>query len=399
MATSGTLETPARPATAPSIPTLSSLSASQIEAIGRIPPHASADAPAIDARRPVSIFTDPAHYDLERENLFRALPVPVTLSALLPEPGSIIANDNYGVPIVLTRDREGEVRAFLNACTHKGSKIVEDCEPRKARRMTCPYHAWSFALDGKLLGVPRGETIANFDKAERPLARLSCREAGGLVWVGLDRNRSYDFSHLEGALTADLDALDLGGGHVYGRRQFDLAANWKLVLEPFLEGYHVQRLHAQSVGPLFADVPTITDQLGLHIRQTSGKANFDPALITPDENIHKSVTFAYQVFPNGVIVTSPYYISVMILAPRAANRTVVDYAMITREAPDNAKAEELFAKSYEMILSVFGGEDFRAAELSQAGLESGALDDVVYCGLEDKIPLFYSQVEKIMQSV
>lgn len=380
------------------VPVLDSLSPSQISAIERIPPHANSDAPAIDERRPASIFLDPERFDKEWEKLFRAVPVPVTLSALIAEPGSLIAIESYGMPIIVTRAKDGEVRAFLNACTHKGSKLVEHCEPHSAARLTCPYHAWTYGLDGKLMGVPRIETITNFSKSDRPLAQLHCREAGGLIWVGLDRHRSYDFSSVEGLLAQDLEALNLPRGHVYGRKIFDLKANWKLVLEPFLEGYHVQRLHANSVGPMFADTPTIADRLGPHFRQTSGKVNFDPSRVTPDENIHKSVTFAYQLLPNCVIVTSPYYISVMILAPRGPDRTIVDYTMLTREAPDNPKAEELFAKSYEMILSVFGSEDFRAAELSQSGLGSGAIDDVVYVGLEDKIPAFYETIEAYLDA-
>lgn len=380
------------------VPVLDSLSASQIAAIQRIPPHADADAPAIDARRPASIFLDQARFDLEWEKLFRVVPVPVTISALIPEPGNVVAIDSYGVPIIIARAKDGEVRAFLNACTHKGSKLVEHCEPHSAARLTCPYHAWTYGLDGKLIGVPRAETITNFDKAERPLAQLPCREAGGLIWVGLDRNRDYDFSMVEGPLAEDFDALNLSSGHVYGRKMFEIDANWKLVLEPFLEGYHVQRLHAQSVGPLFADTPTIADRLGPHFRQTSGKVNFDPALLTADENVHKSVTFAYQLLPNCVVITSPYYISVMILAPRGPNKTMVDYMMITREAPDNPKAEELFAKSYDMVLGVFGNEDFRAAQLCQAGLSTGAIGDVVYVGLEDKIPAFYEMIESYLNA-
>ena len=118
------------------IPVLESLSSRQIDAIQRIQPHASADAPAIDARRPASIFLDQSQFDLEWEKLFRALPVPVTLSALIPEPGNLIAIESYGVPIIVTRARDGEVRAFLNASIHKGSKLVEQCEPHSAARLT-----------------------------------------------------------------------------------------------------------------------------------------------------------------------------------------------------------------------------------------------------------------------
>tara|TARA_R110001599_G_scaffold248735_7_gene448647 strand:+ start:3684 stop:4895 length:1212 start_codon:yes stop_codon:yes gene_type:complete len=379
------------------VQTINDLSQSQIAAIRKIPSHDKAAPKAIEATRPVSIFLDQAHYDLEQKNVFRRFGVPVTLSALLAKPGSVIAHEGYGVPLLVTRDKEGKVRAFLNACMHKGSKLVEDCEPHKTNKMSCPYHAWTYALDGRLVGVPREETMQNFDKSKRGLAELACREAGGIIWVMLDQDASPDFSNMDDELTADLEAFDIPRMHVYGRKTFNLNANWKLVQEPFLEGYHVQRLHARTVGPLFADVPNVTSVLGHNIRQISGKMDFTPeCLDIAGENIHKSVTHAYLVFPNTVIVTSPYYISVMFIMPSAPGKTVVDYVMLTRSGTDNEKAAEVYKRSYEMILNVFGNEDFRAAEISQAGLSTGALKDVVYCGLEETIPLYYSILERYL---
>ncbi|WP_229459246.1 SRPBCC family protein [Massilia cavernae] len=168
-----------------------------------------------------------------------------------------------------------------------------------------------------------------------------------------------------------------------------------MVIEPFLEGYHVQRLHASTIGSMFADVATIMSRIGPHIRQVSGKAQFEPAMLDlPGENIHKTVTHSYLVFPNTVIVTSPYYISVMIIGPRAANRSTVDYFMLTPGPADSDKALDLYTRSYDMVLNVFGNEDFRAASLSQKGLESGALAELVYGGLEASIPAFYETVEQ-----
>lgn len=377
--------------------TINDLSDSQIAAIRKIPPHNAAKPKAIDARRPASIFLSEERYALEQANVFRKFAVPVTVSALLGQPGSILAHDGYGVPLLLMRDKQGVVRAFLNACMHKGSKLVEDCEPRKAGKVTCPYHAWTFALDGRLVGVPREETIANFDKADRGLAELACREAGGLIWVMLDRNAEPDFSNIDDELIDDFKAFDIPDMHAYGRKTFELEANWKLIQEPFLEGYHVQRLHARSVGPMFADVPNVTSVLGHNIRQISGKVNFTPdCLDIEGENIHKSVTHAYLVFPNTVIVTSPYYISVMFIMPKSAGRSTVDYIMLTRGEADNEKAADVYQRSYEMILNVFGNEDFRAAEISQKGLASGALEDVIYCGLEETIPLYYEILERYL---
>ncbi|MBP7705459.1 MAG: aromatic ring-hydroxylating dioxygenase subunit alpha [Caulobacter sp.] len=387
----------ARPAAPRKTPTLDSLSPSQIAAIRSIPPHEQAHVPAIDSRRPVSMFVDPAHYERERSSLFRRIPVPVTLSSMLPEPKMFLAHEGYGVPLLLSRDAEGKVHAFLNACQHKGSKVVERCDAFKAGRVSCPYHAWTYASNGQLIGIPRQETFPTVDKADHGLTELPSLEAAGFIWVALDREAPADFSGVTDELIDDFAALGLPTAHIFDRATHHLDANWKLVIEPFLEGYHVQRLHSASIGDLFADVPNAVDRLGPHIRQISGKANFEPEMLDlPGENIHKTVTHAYLVFPNTIIVTSPYYINVMIIMPAGVGKSVVDYFMLTPGPADNPKAQELYTRSFELMQKVFGTEDFRAACISQVGLESGALKEVVYGGLEAQIPVFYETVDRYM---
>ncbi|MFV0278276.1 MAG: SRPBCC family protein, partial [Parahaliea sp.] len=152
-----------------------------------------------------------------------------------------------------------------------------------------------------------------------------------------------------------------------------------------------------SVGPLFADVPTVTERLGNNLRQTSGKIEFTPGdLDDSATNVHKTITHAYQIFPNGVIITSPWYISVMILMPNAPGKTTVDYFMLTLNPADKDKGRELYTKSYEMVLNVFGNEDFKAAAECYAGLASGALKDVVYSGLESTIPMYYEILDSYL---
>lgn len=381
----------------PIIQTYDMLSKGQREAMKRIARHDEATVPQIEVTRPVSIFLSQERFDAEQDAIFKKRAIPLTISALLPEPGMAMGHESTGLPLIVSRDRDGKVHVFLNACQHKGAKLLETCEPVKSGRMTCPYHAWTFGVDGKLIGVARAETFINLDKSKRNLAELPSREQGGIIWVMLDRNAEPDFSSLVPELGEDLDALELGTAHVYGRKSFDVKANWKLVLEPFLEGYHVQRLHASTVGPLYADVPNVVDKLGPTIRQISGKVNFTPEdLDIPGENIHKTVTTVYNLFPNGVIITSPWYISIMILHPRGPDRTIVDYHNLTRVAPDNPKAENLYKTSYDMVLDVFGNEDFRAAEISHAGLATGALESVVYSGLEASIPAYYGILESYL---
>jgi len=376
------------------IPTLETLAPSQIAAIRAIPPHDVSQIVTCGETRPATNFTTKEHFALEKAKVFQRFPLAVAPSAMLPEPNTVLAHNGYGVPLLLTRDKQGEVRAFLNVCRHKGSLLVESCETVKTGRVSCPYHAWTYELNGRLLGVPRQELFEGLDKSTHALVKLPCKEAGGIIWVKLDRNADDDFSHITEELVGDMTGLGLPTAFAYGRRTFPVAANWKLVLEPFLEGYHVQRLHAQSIGQLFADVPTVLSRLGMHMRQTSGKAAFTPDMLDlPGENIHKTVTHAYQLFPNTVVITSPYYISLMIIMPVSERESTVDYYMLTQDAPDNEKAEALYSKSYELVQKVFGTEDFRAAAISQIGLETGAVPELSYNGLEIAIPEYYRALE------
>lgn len=368
--------------------TLVSLSASLQSAIHSIPPHDQTHIPVIEATCPVSDFLSPDIYDLEQKRLFRKLPVPIAVSAEMPEPGSVMHKDSYGVAVLVSRDREGKVHAFLNACRHKGAQLVESPCAEKQARLTCPYHAWTFGLDGKLLGVPRHETFANFDKAQYNLTRLPCEEIGGLIWAILDKDAKHDFSLVNAELEADLNSIDLAGMHLYGRHRFDLDVNWKLAFEPFQEAYHVARLHASTVGPMFADVPSRIDMLGPHSRQVTGRSNYVPEMLGQEPNINKIITVAFQIFPATVIISSPYYYTVMIIAPNGVRKTTVEFYFLTAEEPKNDKGAELYARSLEIVLNVFGNEDFKAAALCQAGLETGAMDHVVYSGMESVIPAY-----------
>lgn len=378
--------------------TLSDLNPNQQTAIRRIPAEADAVVEPIEATRPNAIFTGQERYDAEQTRIFRRFPVPVTLSALLPEPGMVVAHEGYGLPLLISRLRSGEIKAFVNACQHKGSKLLEDCEVRKAGRVTCPYHAWTYTTDGKLIGVARNDAFANLDKAQRNLKELPAKEWGGVIYVQLDGSPDPDWSQLSDQIAADFNSLGIPESHVYGRKSFDLKANWKTVLEPFLEGYHVQRLHAASIGDLFQDAPNIVDLFGANIRQVSGRIGYVPEMLDedPGQNVHKLVTHAYTAFPNCVVVTSQYYTSVMILMPRAVDRTVVEYFMLTPGPAATEKAAEVFKRSFELIINVFGGEDFRAAEISQAGLAAGVPSQTVYCGLEANIVHYYEALEALL---
>lgn len=355
--------------------------------------------PAARAERiPVSHYTDQAHFERERETLFMQRPLILAHETQIPNPGDAIVQDWMGLPVVTVRNAEGEINSFLNVCRHRGMRLVQDQGQTCLRSFVCPYHQWTYGLDGDLRHIPRSESFLNVDQSAMGLVSLPTAVRNGLIWIQFTPRGSMDIdAHLAG-LGDDLDYFGMGDFHYCQHSVREVNANWKLIQDAFLDGYHVTRLHKNTVGPFFTDALAGSDFIGDHMRNAVARNEIAEAVDLPPEqlgDLRRYVTFSYTTFPNAVLVVQPDYTSIICLFPQAVDRTLFVHTMLVPKAPTTEEQRDHFRRSFSLIdEGVFAAEDIFVAAGAQQGLDSGANENLLFGALEEAAIHFHQLIAR-----
>lgn len=230
---------------------------------------------------PIDNYLDEDLFRAEVDLIFKRIPLPLALSCELPGPNTYKAVEVVGVPVILTRDAQGLVHAMLNVCRHRGALL---CEPGhgRARALTCPYHAWSFGMDGTLKGLYGESTFGDFDKSKRNLFDLPVVERAGIVFVCLTRGLEIDIDSWLGDFAPLLESLKLDECELFSSRMMP-GPNWKVVIEGYLEGYHFAATHPQTVFKVNHGNTAIFDGYGPHERIGFALRSIDAAMQEPED--------------------------------------------------------------------------------------------------------------------
>ena len=337
--------------------------------------------PSLLATLPGHYYTDPAIFALEQERVFEELWFCAVRGSDLARPGQYRTVQVGRESILLTRTREGGVGAFFNVCRHRGAQLCTEPEGEVKRTLRCPYHAWTYGLDGALVAAPNLAKMADIDRTEFGLRKVHVREWLGYVWICLAEQPPSFEREVVGACTerlGDPEAIERYGlpELEVGRRiRYEVRANWKLIVENFMECYHCAPIHPEltAILPEFASGYAAQYYVGHGAEFAPGAKGFTvdgregaepiPGIGPEQDRRYYAITVKPQVFINLV----PDHVILHRMFPLAADRTVVECDWLFTPAA-MAGGRDL-EPSVELFHRV-NRQDFEACERCQPSMSS-----------------------------
>ncbi len=379
-----------------------SLVADDVEIVRRILAHIDAGTTdeGVAWREPVENYLNPGRF-ADELRLLRTMPSVFVPSAAIPNPGDHVERTAFGVPLFAVRGRDRRARVFRNSCRHRGFALVDDAGCSQA--LVCRYHGWTYRLDGSLAHVPHADAFPDLDMSARGLVEVTSHEVDGFVVIGaLDpvgpQDRADDAMGWLTDGTPWRDKLVPAERLVYVDST-PRAMNWKVLVEQFLEGYHIRSTHKDTFYPVQYDDLNVVEAFGPNSRITFPYQNIERLRDRPETSwtIGARVTYLYQLFPNVMIATFPDLVSVVVVDPVDVDHTTMTtYSMVRPEvaarlSPDAGPTDPVGQGSFIARGLV---EDNEMSAGVQRGLHAGANEFVEFGRHESAIGHFHATLDE-----
>jgi len=351
-------------------------------------------------------YTSPERFDAEKRRIFQRVPLILAASCELPGAGAYKTLDVAGIPVLLVRDRQGTAHALLNACTHRGAAVASGCG--SAVRFTCPYHGWTFAPDGALLGVASPADFGAVDKAMLAMKRFPVTERAGLIWAILDPGSTHNPAAMLGGIDDLIAGFNLADWTMIESRTLH-GPNWKLAFDAHLEFYHIPVLHRDTFGPERSNRAFYFAQ-GPHQRVITPQGR--SAAVAPDdlyalgrvptsgEPLDPLLMGEWILFP-GTSINTLYIggircVLVSIVVPGAEVGTSTTTQTFLAETPPDDEGRAAMGKICAFLAHVVGNEDLPTSAFQQHVMATGMIGEVRFGRNEGGLQHFHTWLDRVI---
>ena len=351
--------------------------------------HKTTDLSEASWREPVEHYRSGERLAAELEWVLRRTPTPFCPSAALPKAGDYVAREAAGTPLLAVRGNDGQVGVFRNACRHRGTQLASGSGCEKA--FVCRYHGWTYGLDGRLRHVPHEHGFPGLDKDGRGLVPVESVERHGIVFVTQQKPCSPD---------AGLDRLPpliAPDQRLVLTSEREVGANWKILVEGFLEGYHIRSTHPATFFPVQFDNLNVVETFGRNSRVAFPYRAIHKLRAVPpaERSADGKLTYLYHLFPNVMLATFPEFISMVVLEPLAIDRTLMITSVMTNRAKPDDEGRAV-SKGGADLVDAGAAEDREVACAIQRSLASGANEFFEFGRFEGAIGHFHRALDEAL---
>ena len=330
-------------------------------------------------RVPLHYYRDPKITEIEEAQILRRTPLAILPSAQIAAPHDYVVRSVLGDSLLVTRDKDGASRVFLNYCRHRGA--MPACGAGSATRFTCPYHAWTYKNDGTLFTVPGNAGFSGMDKNDYGLVELPNQERHGFIWAVLTADADIDVDAHLGDLGPDLAALDFSSYGYHDYREFESEVSWKGALEAFAEGYHFPFVHGQSlIGQNALANTSIHDGFGKHHRMGFPfnwitNLDSDPS---GSWDVRDNMGLIYWIYPNLILANSSVGVEVIDILPAGSpTRCTVRHSWLARVPAANDDTRAGYDMIFAAVHAAVRDEDFAMLPQCGQGVRHGQHDHMI----------------------